>query len=258
LLDELRVSVETRLDRLESAAAPAVASDAAGSSTPAPTPTWAARASAVAGAPAPAPLASTMAHIRNDKDYDEALLLLDTHLGARILLSDLLVALDRFLSEANLARADWSCTGAAFGKAFKLRFTGSPTTALARAKQVQAFLRNDGDWRDLRVCSPRAGEDDVRVYIKADQSVAQKRSSHRWRCLKRAFGPLGPLSLVYEIRDRVVSLDYHAVAQLESCADGGCRVAWFRTAADKAITREAQIGVETAFAAELERGPQRG
>ena len=86
-------------------------------------------------------------------------------------------------------------------------------------------MRNDGAWKDLHVKSPRTGEGVIKVYVKADQSSAQntQESSHRWRCLKRACGTLGREDLVFDIRDKLVSLDHHAIAQLESSADDSSR-----------------------------------
>ncbi len=134
----------------------------------------------------------------------------------------------------------WSCTGAGLGKSFKLRFLGPLATAVARAKQALAHIKNDGDWRDLFIKSARTGESEVNIYIKADQNNEQKKADHRWRCLNRACSTLGREDLSFDVRGRLVSLDYHPILQLES--DFGkdtCHIAWFCAAADKAIPRAA-------------------
>ena len=56
---------------------------------------------------------------------------------------------------------------------------------------------------------------------------------------------MGREDLTYDFRDRLVSIDHHAVMQLDSGMSGErCCIAWFRAAADKAFTKDAQVALE--------------
>ena len=92
-----------------------------------------------------------------------------------------------------------------------------------------------------------------------DQSLAQKRNSHQWRCCKRDFETLAREDLTYDHPDRMVSIDHNAILQLDSGRlRENCCIVWLRTAADKAISIATQSSLEAAFAAELDKGPLRG
>ena len=177
-------------------------------------------------------------------DYDEAVLLIATHGGARVLVDEFRKGLDTWLSAADLKMDAWGCTGADLGESYKLRFVGVPATAVARAKQALAHIKNDGDGRDLYIRSPRAGDGEINIYIIADQNSEQKEVGHRWRCLKRACATLGRDDLSFDARDRLVSLDYFPILQLESDAGKDtCHIAWLRAAAVKGVTRVAHAAL---------------
>ena len=96
-LEESNTKVLERLDKLEASAATSAAS------TVGPSSTWAGRASAAASLLEPT---STMARARADRDYDEALLLADTHLGSRALIEDFEKGIIQLLEGADISPAD--------------------------------------------------------------------------------------------------------------------------------------------------------
>ncbi len=122
------------------------------------------------------------------------------------------------------------------------------------------LLRWHGPNRSRRFCATTAiGATCSSHRGQADQSSARKKNGHRWRSLKRACASLGREDLSFDMRDRLVSLGSYAIMQLEHDHVGdSCHIAWLSIAADKVINRAAQAALEGTFAAELDRGPQRG
>ena len=77
-------------------------------------------------------------------------------LGKRVRFDDLKKVLQQLVKDAHAPLERVQITGGVLAKTAQMRFVGNQATAIASAKQVFEYVRNDGAWRQLYVDSPRA------------------------------------------------------------------------------------------------------
>ena len=92
------------------------------------------------------------------REFDESVLWAGMQMGKRVRFEGFKKKVRLQLgSDANVPVERVQITGGLLAKAAKIRFVGSQGIANASAKQVFEYLRNDGDWRQIQVVSPRGG-----------------------------------------------------------------------------------------------------
>ena len=81
---------------------------------------------------------------RGIRDFDESVLWADTQNAARVRFEDFKKVLLKLVEGANVPIERVQTTGGVLVKNAKLRFVGNQGTAIASAKQIYEYMRNDG------------------------------------------------------------------------------------------------------------------